>query len=83
MKRLKSNEEEIVIKYTVSKANKFKVPAKQWKKWNDASKYVFNEVYSSMLNNGWVFMHPDCVVIPTHWKTICWNAAWTAASAVR
>lgn len=65
--------------------NKFKVPAKQWKKWDSTwQKTVFNEVNETMLRNQEMFLHPKAqVVSPAHWKTTCWNAAWTAADAMR
>ena len=71
------------LRYTKSRQNLFHVPAEQWKKWGAQGRQVFNEVYSSMWNNRGRFTHPKSEVIPlTHWKTLCWNAAWCAADAV-
>jgi len=64
--------------------NHFKVPLKQWRKWNAAERKVFNETHDEMLNNQKLFMHPKAAAIPMeHWKTIAWNAAWIAACAAR
>lgn len=65
-----------------SRSNLYHVPLKQWTKWGPAARQVFNEVYSSMVNNQWLFLHPKQEKASrSHWKTTAWNAAWTAASA--
>lgn len=77
-----------VVKLDVPKRavipNKFKVPAKQWKKWDSIwQKTTFNVVYETMLRNQEMFLHPKTDKIPPlQWKTVCWNAAWTAADAL-
>jgi hypothetical protein len=64
--------------------NRHHVPKKQWSKWSIAGRKVFNEVYSSMVQNAGLFLHPKQGKIPaTMWKTTAWNAAWTAASSLR
>lgn len=65
-------------------ANKFKVPAKEWAKWSNAAKAVFNKLYDAMRPSmQWVFSHPGMLPLPKeHWKTIRWNAAWEAAFIV-
>lgn len=67
-----------------SRANLFRVPEKQWRKWGPVSRGVFNEVYSSMNRNQWVFLHPKAEKASrTQWRTTAWNAAWTAAGATQ
>lgn len=62
--------------------NVHKVPQKQWKRWNDRQRVIFNHVFSSMLHNQEMFKHPKQAPMSSeHWKTPCWNAAWTAADA--
>lgn len=63
--------------------NKNKVPVKQWKKWSDQAKSVFNRLYSFMMSNREVMLHPKSPQpSPQHFKTIAWNASWIAADAV-
>ena len=70
------------IKLMISRSNIYHVPVKQWKSWKPYARQVFNEVYSSMWLNQGIFCHPKMTKLSkTHWKTICWNAAWTAATA--
>lgn len=63
--------------------NDHKVPKKQWKKWDDLEKYVFNALYELMGDQQFYkhydagFMHAD------HWKVVRWNAAWSAAELLR
>lgn len=69
---------------TKSRSNVYGVPMKQWTKWGVLARQVFNEVYSSMVGNQWVFLHPRQEKMSrSHWKTTAWNAAWTAADAAR
>lgn len=74
--------EEVIVKFTESRANVYRVPVKQWRKWSPVARQVFNEVYSSMVKNREFFLHPK-QQIPSrdHWKTTAWNAAWTSATA--
>jgi len=65
-----------------SRQNLYRVPVKQWSKWGPVGRAVFNEVYSSMVGNQSLFLHPKQEKASrSHWKTTAWNAAWTAASA--
>ena len=67
-----------------TRANIYGVPARQWSKWGPVSRQVFNEVYSSMVGNQWIFLHPKQEKMSrSHWKTTAWNAAWTAADATK
>jgi hypothetical protein len=68
----------------VTTPNTYKVPKKQWGKWDQPSRRVFNDVYHTMLENKDLFMHPaQDPPRDEYWKTTCWNAAWTAAEAAR
>lgn len=74
--------EKIELQIVRTARNKYKVPVRQWRKWAPAERCRFNEVYSSMILNQRMFLHPK--VRPQtldKWKTTAWNAAWTAASA--
>lgn len=60
--------------------NKYRVPQRQWRKWSNTAKRVFNRMYHEMRHQ-WVFLHPAAPVLSReHWKTVRWNAAWTAAN---
>ena len=60
-----------------------RVPKKQWLRWSDKAKRVFNETYAFMMDNPDIITHPkQKPILFFHWKTICWNAAWIAADAV-
>jgi len=65
--------------------NTHKVPLKQWKKWGDLAKQVFNGVYEDIQRMGPAcFCHPEAEpVMSDHFATIAWNAAWTAADQVQ
>lgn len=61
--------------------NRHKVPAKQWKRWSDHARHVFNAVFAGMADQP-LFLHPKATPAKReHWKTTRWNAAWTAADA--
>jgi hypothetical protein len=63
--------------------NSYRVPKKQWAKWSEQARSVFNTVYSAMVANQDLFMHPKAKKLAIeHWNTPSWNAAWTAADAV-
>lgn len=65
-------------------ANKHKVAQKQWRKWNLLARKVFNEVYGTMKRNQSLFLHPKQSKTDARmWNTTAWNAAWTAADAVK
>jgi len=64
--------------------NKHEVNKKQWKKWNETSKDVFNGLYEYMGENQHLFLHPQTIIIPhEYWNVTAWNAAWIAAEMVR
>lgn len=72
------------LKKPLQQPNHYKVPAKQWKKWCDLSQRVFNETYCTMAHNKNLFMHPaQDEPRDEYWNTTAWNAAWTAAEAVK
>jgi hypothetical protein len=58
----------------------FSVPKKQWNRWNDDEKYIFNSLYGYMKNDQYTFSHPKAAVQNSeYWETTAWNAAWMAA----
>lgn len=63
--------------------NKHKVPMKQWRKWTNLAKKVFNDMMESMRPSmQHAFLHPQAsAMAKAHWQTTRWNAAWTAAGA--
>ena len=65
--------------------NKHKVPLKQWNKWSNHARRVFNTMmYSLRPAIQHSFLHPDAPVQKKeHWQTTQWNVAWTAAEAVK
>jgi leucyl-tRNA synthetase len=68
----------------MAEVNKFKVPLRQWRKWNEMERGTFNEVHDLFLHNQQIMCHPKMPKIAEeHWSTIAWNAAWTAADAAR
>ena len=74
--------EQVKVDYVESRANVYRVPLKQWRKWGSGARQVFNEVYSSMVRSPDLFVHPKSTrPSRSHWRTTAWNAAWTAASA--
>jgi hypothetical protein len=75
--------EEVEISFLWSRRNAYNVPQKAWRSWTPQARQLFNEVYSSMRRNQELFKHPKAEKDSReHWKTVCWNAAWTAAHAV-
>lgn len=68
----------------MAQRNRYKVQKRMWRKWSQAARKVFNDTHFQMINSQWIFTHPQADKISReHWKTIAWNAAWTAAEAVR
>ena len=56
-----------------------KVANRQWRKWNNQARYIFNYIYGQMAYQK-VIKHPGAKLIPEdHWNTVRWNAAWLAA----
>lgn len=63
-----------------SEDNTYKVCRKQWKKWSPNARDMFEDLYTTMLANQDLYRHPKGPIMhEEHWKTTCWNAAWTAA----
>ena len=63
--------------------NTYKVPLKQWRKWSEQARRVFNLVYNQLESYPDSFKHPKAASIPEqHWATVAWNSAWVAADAV-
>lgn len=59
--------------------NLYRVPKKQWAKWSDAGRAVFNNVMRTMRDQS-LFLHPKTKPVPAaQWRTTAWNAAWIAA----
>lgn len=64
--------------------NMHKVDKKQWTRWNEQSKNLFNGLYEYMGNNQYLFNHPHTIQIPNeYWNTTAWNAAYMAAELIR
>lgn len=63
--------------------NQYRVPKKQWMKWSNNAKEVFNRVYDFAYRNQDLMTHPKQPKVRTdHWQTCAWNSAWIAADAV-
>ncbi len=63
--------------------NKFEVPKKQWKKWNDVEQQCFIDLYESMIENPWAYDPQLHMTYGEDWKTLAWNAAFMAADLQR
>lgn len=60
--------------------NTHKVPKRQWKKWGEAARRRFNQLFELMTDHQNFFTHPKAAEIPaSHWRTTAWNAAFMAA----
>lgn len=65
-------------------ANPHKVPLRQWRKWDELARGVFNDTFETMVGSQNLFLHPrQDGPRAEYWKTTAWNAAWIAAEAVR
>lgn len=62
--------------------NKYKVPAKQWKKWNHLQKHIFERTYEALSVCGSIIYPPGMKTTPKQIKVVAWNAAWLAADAI-
>lgn len=63
-------------------SNKHKVQKRRWDSWTNMAKRIFNRTFETLRNRQSIYMHPKAAAIPKeHWKTVAWNAAWTAADA--
>lgn len=59
--------------------NSHKVPKKQWRRWSPVAQGTFNRVYRLMSQVN-MYLHPKAPKPKfSHWQTVRWNAAWTAA----
>lgn len=56
------------------------VPKDAWKAWSEQGRAIFNAMFSTFrYQRTWA--HPKTPMMPPNqWKTIRWNAAWSAAS---
>lgn len=62
--------------------NTYEVPKRQWRKWNNQARYVFNEHMNQTQNPDHIVHPKDQGKSPELWQTIRWNTAWLAADAV-
>ena len=67
----------------VSVDNRFKVPAKQWDKWSDHARGVFNSLFGQLSKNKDI-VAPSSMhgLTQRAWYVLCWNVCWLAADAV-
>ncbi len=63
--------------------NKHKVPKKQWNKWSNHAKRVFNDVYMALrISKQPLLIGPFAPLRPVReWQVLRWNVAWEAADA--
>lgn len=61
--------------------NRHKVPLKQWNKWSNHAKRVFNWMMMELRpSRQTLLVHPQAAIVhKDHWQTIRWNASWLAA----
>lgn len=63
--------------------NAYKVPVKQWRKWSELARRVFNLHFYELKENQEILRHPKTQKISQkEWRTQAWNAAWLAADSV-
>lgn len=64
--------------------NRYRVPKRQWRKWDEQARNVFNTLYGTMIADQDIYnAHPATVKLArAQWKTVAWNAAFIAACAV-
>ena len=64
--------------------NTYRVPKRQWRKWNANARNVFNTLYQTMRDGQEIYnARPKAPQLPRDaWNTVAWNAAWIAASSV-
>jgi hypothetical protein len=66
----------------ITMQNNHRVPGKQWVKWDEMQRSVFNHTYEEILSINTDILHPDTVrrrLTKAEMETIAWNAAWIAA----
>ena len=62
--------------------NKYKVPKKQWGKWTERGRGVFNYIYDVLMYQFKVVCPPKFGELSTNTrKVVAWNTAWLAADA--
>ena len=64
-------------------ANKHRVAKKEWRKWSEHARRVFNDLYGELPpKSQWKVVSPYATLVPeTHWQVLRWNVAWLAAEA--
>lgn len=63
--------------------NVYKVPIKQWRKWSELARRVFNLHFYELKENQGILTHPKTQPIgQREWRTQAWNGAWLAADSV-
>lgn len=66
------------------KTNVHGVAKRQWKKWNQKERDLFNALYSFSVANPWVFSHPKSPELSkAEWDTVAWNHSWMAADLMK
>lgn len=61
-------------------SNPHRVSKKEWAKWGQLARGVFNGLYEEMTEFQNLFVHPEAFEIDeSEWKPIAWNAAFIAA----
>jgi hypothetical protein len=65
-------------------ANVYRVPKRQWRKWAEVERAVFNGVLGSV-RDGWDVLFPASMQsVPRQARRVAaWNTAWIAADALR
>lgn len=62
--------------------NQFRVPKKQWNKWNETGRITFNYIYDILMNQFKVVCPPKFGELPIQTrKVVAWNTAWLAADS--
>lgn len=62
--------------------NQYRVPKKQWNKWNERGHVTFNYIYDILMNQFKVVCPPKFGELPTQTrKVVAWNTAWLAADS--
>lgn len=64
--------------------NTYRVPKRQWLKWDDKQRQIFNYMYDYVSMNQTLFKHPKDAIDPLYkWKTTAWNVAFIAANDLK
>lgn len=63
--------------------NIHRVPLKLWRRWDENSRWMFNNMMRRT-KNSWTMSHPGYEKIPAElWETLRWNFAVNAADLLR